>query len=349
VPLPLTTEDLDRYLTTLQAPGPQLDFLQAAAFRAAGAAVRLGVFEELADGPLPPADLAGRLGVDERGLVQLLGMLERFGYLTTDPGGVTNTDLTRKWLLSAGGGYLTVFSFWHTVLFELWGDLERSVRTGEPAVDFYQWLEGRPDTMRAFQTMLTRLAGWLCPEVLERVPVGDGDRRMLDVGGGHATYAVGFCRRYPELHATVVDLPGALEIGAEAVAAAEIGDRVTLRAGDLRTVDLDRDFDLALLFNIVHGLDPAAVRSLLSEVATALRSGGRLVLLEPLADLAEAGGVAGAAFVGTFSLNLFHSQGGQIYTERELAGWLRDAGFRDVQRHPLTKSPTDHLIIAVRD
>lgn len=348
MPLPLSAEDLQRYLTSLDAPAPQLDFLHAAAFRAAGAGVRLGVFEVLADETMPVPELATRLGVDERGLQQLLGVLSRFGYVTYGPEGVANTSLTRNWLLEAAGGYVTVFAFWQTVLSELWTDLERSVRDGAPTVDFYEWLEHRPETMRAFQAMLTRLAHWLCPQVLELLPMEGGPRRLLDIGGGHATYTVGFCHRYPELTATVVDLPGALEVGAEAVAAAGVADRVRLAEGDLRTAHLDRDFDLALLFNFVHGLGPEPVRSLLADVAGAVRPGGRVAVLEPLSDQSDGGGVTGAAFVDTFSLNLFHSQGGQIYSSDQLATWLQEAGFTDVRRHTLTSSPTDHLVTAVR-
>lgn len=348
MPLSLPPEEARRFLETDEAPAPHLDFLHTASFRAAGAALRLGVFDALGQGPVPGEALARRLGADQRGLELLLAALASFGYVTHSAEGYASTPKAHNWLRDVPGSYATVFSFWQTVLFELWDDLERSVRDGEPAVDFYQWLEQRPRTMREFQTMLTRLASWLCPQVLETVAVPAGPVRLLDVGGGHATYAVGFCQRYPELAATVLDLPGALAVGGEAVAQAGLTDRVTMRAGDLRTARFDEEFEIALLFNIVHGLEPAAVRALLHAVGGALRPGGQLILLEPLSDLAGGGGVVGEAFVRTFSLNLFHGQGGQVYAYSELAGWLHEAGFTGISRHTFEKSPTDHLVVAVR-
>lgn len=349
MPLSLSEQEYRRFLETDDAPAPHLDFLHTASYRAAGAGVRLGVFDALADGPLPGEVLAERLQVDPRGLGLLLTALQSFGYLTVTGDGYVNTAKAQKWLLDTPGSYATVFSFWQTVLFELWSELEESVRTGKPAVDFYQGLEQRPATMRRFQTMLTRLAGFLCPEVLAAVTLPEGATKLLDVGGGHATYAVGFCQRYPELSATVLDLPGALAVGSEAVAAAGLTGRVSMREGDLRTDPFDAaEFDVALLFNIVHGMPPAEVRQLLAAVAAALRPGGRVLVLEPLSDLAAGGGVVGEAFVRTFSLNLFHGQGGQVYGYAELAEWLTEAGFTDLDRHTFQKSPTDHLITAIR-
>lgn len=347
MPLPLTAEDLRRFLEEHQAPGPHLDFLHTVSFRAAGAAVELGVFEALQpEQPRSVADVAAELKLDERGLGQLLQALVGFGYVTGGPEGYQLTPLAAKWLRDVPGSYLTVFSFWQTILFELWTDLEQSVRTGAPTLDFYQWLQERPDTLRRFQTMLSRLASHLFPEVLETTTVGEGDRRLLDIGGGHATYAIGFCQRYAHMNATVLDLPAALEVGAEAVARAGLSDRIRLQPGDLRQVPGDEQYDLALLFNIVHGYGPQAVRELLRDVAAVTRPGGRVVLLEPLTDMPA--GVVGRAFVGTFSLNLFHSQGGQVYSYDELAAWLREAGFGTVERHTFRASPTDHLITGVR-
>lgn len=348
MPVPLSPQAVRLFLETDEAPAPHLDFLNAASFRTAGTAQRFGVFDALADGPLPVAELATRAGVNERGLEQLLQALVGFGYLTHTSQGYANTAKADKWLRDVPGGYGVVFSFWHTVLTELWGDLERSVRTGQPTVDFYQWLAERPSTLRAFQTMLGRIATALTPELLEAVPVAPEHRRLLDIGGGHASYTTAFCQRHPQLSATVVDLPEALEIGQEAVTAAGLADRVTFQPGDLGAVRFEREFDLALLFNIVHGMAPERVRSLLATVADGLRPGGRLLLLEQLSDLADEGGAIGAAFVHTFSLNLFHSQGGQVYRYSQLAEWLTEAGFTDLSRYTFQESPTDHLIIAVR-
>lgn len=347
MPVPLTPEQAQQF-DNHDAPVAHLDLLNAIAFRSAAAGLRLGVFEALADGPLSSSALAERINADPLGLRLLLDALASFGYLTPVDGGYANSAGTTRWLLrAAADSYAPVLSFWGSVIAELWGDLEESVRRGNATGDFYRWLEDRPDTLADFHLMLRRLAGWLAEEVLSLVPAPPPDAAMLDLGGGHAAYTIAFCRAYPQLRATVLDLPGALMQGAAAVATAHLNDRVELRSGDLLTADLGTDYDLVLLFNIVHGYPEDKVARLLERVAAALRPGGRVVLLEPLADAPQRPGV-GDAWVRAFSLNLFHTQGGQAYGFDQLSKLLTTAGFTDLREHLLTRSDTDHLVLATR-
>ncbi|GAA1352266.1 class I SAM-dependent methyltransferase [Saccharothrix algeriensis] len=314
------------------------DLLAAAGYRALAAALRLDVFGALARGPLPVADLAARLGADPRGTGLLAEALAAFGYLEHGADGYANAAATQEWL--AGPGYREVDRFWSAVLFESWDGLEDSIRSGKPARDFYGWLAERPGTLARFQGMLSRHADTIAPEVTELVPVGD---RLLDLGGGHAKYAIRLCARHPGLRATVVDLPDALAVGSGAVTDAGLSARVTLRPGDYDELDLGAGYDTALLFNVVHGRTADANRVLLRRVADAVRSGGAVVLLEHDEHSEDR---ASDAFARVFSLNLFHGQGGQVYPGAEIGGWLAEAGFTDLATHPLRTSPGQSLIVA---
>lgn len=319
-------------------PPSFLDMITTAGYRAAAAALRLGVFPALSDGPLAAADLAARIDADPRGTALLSAVLVSFGYLTAEGDRYANSPMADKWL--AGDGYSRVERFWSTVLFDSWGELEASVRSGAPALDFYAWLAERPDTLARFQGMLSAHAEHIAPEVAALVPVGAS---LLDVGGGHAAYPIRLCAAHPDLRATVIDRPEAL--GADAVAAAGLTGRVTLRAGDYDELDLGTGFDTALLFNVVHGRTSAANRDLLRRVAAALRPGGAVVLLEhdehPAAPVDD-------AFTRVFSLNLFHGQGGQVYSTAEITAWLDTAGFTEPEVHPLATSPGQSVLIARR-
>ncbi|MBO4209218.1 methyltransferase [Micromonospora echinofusca] len=348
MPVPLSPDEARQFLDSAESPAAYLDLLDAVSFRSAGAALRLGVFEALADGPLPVAEIATRTGTDPLGLRLLLDALAGYGYLTRADGRYANSANTARWLLRAApDSFAPVLSFWTTVVTGWWHDLEESIRTGGPTGDFYAWLEKQPETLADFQTMLRRLSGWLGGEIVDLLPVGADDRSLLDVGGGHAGYPVAFLRAHPHLRATVVDLPGALEQGAVTVAEAGLTDRVTLCPGDLFTADWGTGHDLVLLFNIVHGYQREQVSSLLCRAAAALRPGGRVALLEPLAEVPQRPPGPGEAFVRMFSLNLFHTQGGRAYDFPELADLLAGAGFTDVRQTMLTRSDTDHLVTAV--
>ncbi len=339
MPLYLDPEELRH-----QAPGPHLDLIGSMAFRAAGAAQRLGVFEALLAGPLPVAELAARTGTDAAVLPVLLDALVSFGYLEGTPGRVyANTPMTaasldrrRPW------SYAPALAFWQDLLGELWDGLEESVRTGRPQADFYAWLESRPGTLREFQSMLDGMAAGLAPLIAETVP--DPGERLLDVGGGHARHSIAFCQVYPRLTATIVDLPGALEGGRARVEETGLGGRVTGVPGDVATTDLGTGYDTVLLFNLCHGFDEAGNRALLGRVAAALRPGGTLLVLETFADLPAETPPVAEAFVRAFSLNLAVTQGGRIHDFADMAGWLADAGFSRVERRRL--GGADELLVA---
>ncbi|HEU4423680.1 MAG TPA: methyltransferase [Pilimelia sp.] len=347
MPLSLGPEEAGAYLHTYQAPGPHLDMLSAVGFRAAGAAARLGVFDALDAGPMSAPDLAGKLGADERALTMLADLLVSFHYLTRSGDRYANSPLTERWLRpGTPGSYLSTLALWQELLFGLWADVEESIRTGRPAVDFYAWLEGRPEMLRQFHDMLAGFADWNAEDILAAVPVPAGPARLLDLGGGHARHSIAFCQRYPDLRATVVDLPGALAVGRDAVAAAGLSDRVSFREGDLATDPIGGDLDLVLLFNVLHGNGPGRNEALLRRVAGALRPGGTVAVLEQLAREERPAAETEAAFVHVFSLNLLHTQGGRLYDRQAVTGWLTGAGFDPPSWQRLPKMPADHLAIA---
>ena len=340
MPVPLTPDE------AAALPGAYVDLLDAVSFRSAAAASRLGIFEALAAGPGTAAEVAARTGTDPLGVRVLLDALAGYGYVDRNGDVYANTPGTTRWLLPGPDSFVPVLNFWSALLTGWWTDLEDSIRRGGPGGDFYAGLDQRPEVLADFHTMLRRLAGHLGKEIVELTPAGPDDRSLLDLGGGHAAYTVAFLRDRPDLRATVVDLPGALTQGARTVEDAGLSDRVSWQPGDLFTAGLGHD--VVLLCNIVHGFRPDDVRRLLRRVAAAMRPGGCLTLLEPLAEVPGRGPGPGDAFVRMFSLNLFHTQGGRAYDLPELRGLLTEAGFTDVRDHALAGSDTDHVVTACR-
>jgi len=220
-----------------------------------------------------------------------------------------------------------------------------SVRTGTAGADFYGWLGKHPDLQERFQGLQRGLAQWLAEEVVEVAPVPAGARSLLDLGGGHGWFSVAFCQRYPELSATIVDLPEALAAGASTVADSGLTDRVRSRGADLAAGVSERDRDVVLLFNVVHGFPAGPARALVAEAAGALRPGGMLLLLETTPQ--PRGGVADTAFTQCFGLNLWHTQGGQVYPPETLDEWLTAAGCEPARRFDLQRS-SSHVLLAAR-
>ncbi|MBV9790739.1 MAG: methyltransferase [Chloroflexi bacterium] len=326
-------------------PGPLLDIFGGVAFRTVLAGVKLGVFDALHPRPLTAADLAARIDANERGVTVLLETLIALGYVAKKGDRYSNTAMTRKWLVSSSRSSIVHgYVYWGTILQELWVNLEESIRTGQPHTNLYEWLATRPDTARAFQQWMEAITRLNAGEILGKFKLQSGARRVIDIGGGHAMYSIALCQRYPQLTSVVIDAPEALTIAEETVAAVKLSHRITLRASNFLEDDLGEGYDVALLFNIVHGLHTAQNRLLVQRVADALRVGGQIAIVEQLAD--KAPGPTTRAIGHLLGLSYFHLLGGQVYTFDEVAEWLRAAGFVQLQRKNLLKSSSGNLILA---
>ncbi len=319
----------------------RIDFLGAEAFRAFSAARRLGVFDALAHGRATVVEIARAVGADVRGTGQLLRALEAVGYVEQNGGRYGPTPTTARWLPVLGDGV----PFFEMMLERL-GDLEETVRRGEPLIDPREWLDRRPNGWRDFQAGMVALARIAAGEIAARIRLPSAARTLIDVGGGHGLYSIELCRRHPQLSATVFDLPQTLPAAREAIAGARMEDRVAVRAGDFWEDDLGGGYDVALVFNIVHANLPDRNAELLRKVAAALEPGGLVVILDQLTD--DVRGATASAVAALNGLALFNLAGGQCYAFDEIAGWVRATGFERPRCKNLRRLPGSSLILATK-
>ena len=346
--MPIVPNMLERlmFFRLNQAPGPLLDIFGAIAFRTVSAAINLKVFDSLQEkGSQTPRELAHQIRADEKGVTVLLNALESFGYVSSfRDGRYANTAMTSKWLVcSSPHSVAAGYDHWGTILRELFDDLEGSVRSGQPLTNLYEWVETRPDASQAFQEWMVAASRLLGDEIVRKLKLPQEARRVLDVGGGHGAYSIALCRRHPQLTSTIFDLPTALEAARQNIATEGMEDRVEVREGDFLTDELPAGYDVALLFNIVHGFSPEQNIGLLRKAAAALKPGGLVAIAEQLAG--KAPGPTSKAFARALGLSYFHLLGGQIFAFEDLARWLEAAGFENPRRINLLKAPGNSLVL----
>ena len=114
---------------------------------------------------------------------------------------------------------------------------EEFVRTGK-ALDVHDLIHD--EQWDVYQRGMRSLARLSAPEVAVRTPCLGNPLTMLDVGGGHGAYSAAFCRRYPQLKATILDLPQAVDAATPLVAEEDLEERIVHKAGNALTEDLGR-------------------------------------------------------------------------------------------------------------
>jgi SAM-dependent methyltransferase len=313
-----------------QAPGPLLDVWSGPASRAVLAGIRLNIFAALDQQPASADELAWRLGVDGRGLGLLLDTLAALGYLTRRGATFSLSGQARKWLTDSGAlNCSSFYLFWGLVMDAFFPALEDSIRTGQPPLDFYQWIDSHPDASRHFQEGLLAVARYGKNLIVNSIPVPPTARSVLDVGGGHGMYAIALCQKHPQLTAVIFDSAAALVTGRKTIEAEGMGERVTVQEGNFLTDSLGAGYDLALVFNLVHGFSPAGNIEMLKQVRTALNPGGQVVILDQIV------GVAPLPVMETISrvmgLSFFLLVGGQTYSFDAIREMLLAAGFGKVR------------------
>jgi hypothetical protein len=312
--------------------------------RVAMAATRLGVFEALAEGPLSVDEVAERCGTDAHATGKLLFALAGHGYLRADDARYALEPVARKWLLRESRHSLADNLLLRYLEWELIENLEEYVRTGT-ALDLHDRLESGAE-WEIYQRGMRSLASFGAPEVVRRTPVPKGARDMLDIGGSHGYFSVSFCRRHPELRATILDLPQAVEHAAPILAQERMGDRVVHRVGNALTEDLgESTYDFVFVGNLVHHFDDEQNRELASRIARALRPRGVYAIFDEFSgDSPRKAGQAGAALELYFALL---SQSG-TWPPESMAAWQREAGLEPRKPVRLRTLPAQGLQAAVK-
>jgi len=345
--MPLTPNLFERtlFLTLNLGPAPVLDIWAAVAYRVVLAAVRLGVFEALAEGPLTAPALAARMRTETAATAMVLEALESVGYVRRQGETYANTPMTSRWMVGPGN-FGAGFKFWGHNLLELMDNLEETIRAGHAGLNLYDWIEDQPEAARDFQEWMVAIAGFAAAEIVKRAPLPPTARRLLDIGGGHGRYAIAYCERYPELAATIFDSPRALESAKASVDESGMASRVTLQPGSFLTDDLGSGYDAALLFNIVHGFSDEQNRAMVGKAAQALASGGVLILAEQFAGRAST--PTANATKALLGLGYRHLLGGGLPAYADAVRWMEAAGLREVRRVDSPLLPGTSLVLARR-
>jgi len=286
------------------------------------AAVELGVFAALADGPLPSGAVAGRIGADPRATDRLLRALAVLGLVEHAAGLFANTETAGEALVPGRPGFLADLAHLGRA-YAKWGELTEAVRAGS-AVSPPRDDAATGDFIAAMHHRALAAAAPLAAGLDL-----SGVRRILDVGGGSGAYAMAFARVRDDIEVTVLDTPAVARLTRRYVAEAGLAGRIAVVDGDFHRDSLGQDFDLIFLSAIATTNGARENAALLARAVAAASPGGRIVVRDFIMDDERLRPRFGTLVALTM---LVHSRRGDTYTETEIAGWLRAAGCAGVTR-----------------
>ncbi|MGK3966074.1 methyltransferase [Sorangium sp. So ce1667] len=311
-------------------------------------AVELGVFTELAKGPLDWQALRERVGIHPRAARDFFDALVALRLLRRENGRYSNTPETDFFLDRAKRSYIGgMLEMSNARLYRIWNSLTDALRTGEPknevaeGEDIFSWLSKNPETYREFTQAMTGLSLPSARAIAAKFP-WERYKTFADVGTAQGGLPVQVALAHPHVKGIGLDLAPVQPVFENYVRDHGLTDRVQFQVFDLFK-DSIPPVDVITMGHILHGWNLADKRSFIKKAYDALSEGGVLVVYDAMIDDDRSENVAG--FMMSLTI-LLETPEGFDYTSADCASWLRDQGFRDVRAARLVGS--DSFVIGVK-
>ncbi len=288
-------------------------------------AAKLDLFSTLDGKARTLSDIAAKLGADEAALGLVMNALVAMRILDKEGEAYRNSEVAATYLVKHAAQYVGHLLILHDAEWENWSRLEETVRTGRRLVTRHVF-DTDPELGANVLAVLHRIGQQSGPELAKRLELGSV-AHLLDLGGGAGTNAIAFCRVYPDLKATVFDLPATLRLTERTVKEAGLESRIALVPGDFNVDSLGGPYDFALMSDVLHYQSFEANAAVVAKVFAHLNPGGRLVIKDRFLDPSG----TGPAWTTAFAVHiLVNTERGACYRTADAMRWMRDAGYESV-------------------
>lgn len=310
-------------------PNPQHIMQMASAFYESCVlftATDLGIFDSLHAASNADAEtIAEALQLSPRGTRLLLDACVAVGLLHKKDTQYHNTSEADAFLVSNQPGDLSRALRYNRDVYPAWGKLTDLVRSGEPVERPQIHLGEDAQRTQAFVHAMHGRAMAIGQSVVPVLQLNEC-RHLLDIGGGSGAYSMLITKRFPELTSTVIDLPGILNVSRTLIAAEGLTDRVQCIDGDYHTTEFPAGNDAVIIFGVLHQEAPESIVDILTRAHASLNPGGRIYILDMMTDTTR----CHPAFSALFAVNMaLTKEEGWVFSDQDIEGWLREAGFHD--------------------
>lgn len=289
-------------------------------------AFELDFFTLLGGNGMTAAQLSNRCGTSERSTEMMLNALCALELLKKREGIFYNTAESLRYLDRNSEDYLS--GLHHSIsLWRVWSTLTEAVKKGHRVAWADEEKQGTEWLVPFIEAMHDR-AKRNASQVVGQLPLG-GSRKILDLGGGPGTYAMEIARMYPDITAWVFDLPEVIPLTRQYIDREGLTERVFTLSGDFMQDDIGSGYDMIFVSAIIHSYSPEANRGLIRKCVQALGDRGMLVIQDYIMDEERTSPVDGALFAINMLVN---TDAGSTYTEKEVTGWMQDAGLTGIMR-----------------
>ena len=278
--------------------------------------------------------IAKKLCFHERPTAILLNALVSMGLLCKKNEKYSNSPLSSKFLVKGKKEYKGNNLKFQEMIWECWSGLESVLQKGKPVKSLYALLSGQdPKFVEQYIEGMDNIAKMPADFIAKRMPLAEA-KRMIDIGGGPATFTRAFVETNENLSAVVFDLPETLKTTRKFLSTFPAKSRIRCKKGDYTKDSFGRDFDFVWMSHITHDESPDTNTMLLSKAVSCLRPGGIVAIHDFVVD--DDG--CGPLFSALFGVNmLVYTDGGACYSEKEYRKWMKMVGLASIKSFDVLK------------
>ena len=251
-------------------------------------AAKLGVADELRNGPATAEALAKRVGAHAPSLFRVLRALASRGvFAETANGRFKLTPLAATLCSDAPASQRDfVAMIVEGYNWSAWGELLHGVRTGERPFDQahgmpgFEWLKQHPEDERTFAAAMASISR-MENAAVARAYDFRGLRTLVDVGGAHGHLLATVLGRHRHLRGILFDQPQVVEAAARSsyFTARDLAARCEVQGGSFFD-GVPVGADAYMMKYVIHDWDDERCLRILRNCREAMAPGGRVLLVE---------------------------------------------------------------------
>jgi ubiquinone/menaquinone biosynthesis C-methylase UbiE len=227
-------------------------------------------------------------------------------------------------------------------LYQLWGGLGQTVKSGDPMIPANAHLGSDPEQAVRFVHGMHSRARVFAPALINALDV-KGCSRLLDVAGGPGTFSAMLAEQQETLKVTIFDLPPIIAAAEKLHEQSPARSRLHFHPGDYHADPFPSSFDAVLYCGALHQETVEQARSVLASIFNSLEPGGRCFVVDVMLDDER----TQPLFSALFELNMMLMRpSSHVYTSKEAEKLLREAGFESVETKSVFTTP--YWIITAR-
>jgi len=290
------------------------------------AALHLRVFDAMSQGARTAAQISTRTNASPRGIAALLDGLVGIGLINRRGENFTMAPDTAQFLVhdkpAFVGGLMKHVS---RQLITNWMGLTECVRTGRPVSAVNQEQTGAKFFAEFVEDIFNMSFASASAAAEALLKNANGAVSVLDIAAGSGVWGIAMARRGPQVSVTAVDWPQVIPVTRKVAQRHGVAERFHFVEGDILDADLGSGHHVATLGHILHSDGEARSRRLLKRVHDAMAPGGTIVIGEFVVEE----GRRGPAVPLVFAVNmLVNTDEGNTFTFKQMASWLKEAGFK---------------------